>query len=101
MLARRSSNRKKQWASDRRSFIINILSGLTTGLLTQIGKLPWTRKRRDVTIQACAASASANAPTPKAFSISFEAGVSPFHGSLVYEPIGGPNAPGGQHHGQV
>lgn len=34
-------------------------------------------------------------------SVSLSATMSPFHGTFVYELIPGPNAPGGQHHGQV
>ena len=33
--------------------------------------------------------------------VKMNASMSPFHGTFVYELIPGPNAPGGQHHGQV
>jgi len=75
----RKTRRKNQWASDRRAFIISLLSNLATLLVAKIGTLLWTRKRRDATIQAVPASATATAPAPVAYRMTIQAGLPAFH----------------------
>jgi len=72
----RKTRRKNQWASDRRAFIISLLSNLATLLIAKIGTLLWTREKRAIVL------------TPVAFRMTIQAG----RATLV---IKGPN------HGQA
>ena len=89
---------KPESLMDRRGFVTQVTSGVATALILDgLHHLPVPPEAKITPPEPLSLSVSDSVKVREKVNHS----VSPFYGTFKYEVLIGPNAPGGQYHGQV